>query len=205
MLRAAFWVTVILSVTCGPSPNARLPGYRETTGGALGPSTGGTTGTGGVAETGGSKAPATGGRDGTGGIVASGGVATGGSVSSGGVHATGGGASTGGMTTTGGTKSTGGTPAIDGGSSPSIDGGNCISKVINNGYACGSAPACSACKDNDTSLEDKCQTVLKCFESKYPCTGNCATECFNSSGASGPVQSCVSALQSAACGGAGGC
>jgi hypothetical protein len=88
---------------------------------------------------------------------------------------------------------------------PSGDGGNCISKVINNGYACGTAAACSLCKDRNTSLEAKCKAVLDCFESKYPCTGNCATECFNSAGASGPVRTCIDALQTAACSGTGGC
>ena len=84
------------------------------------------------------------------------------------------------------------------------DGGNCISKIINNGYACGTV-MCSACKSDNTSLEAKCKAVLDCIESKYPCSGNCSTECFNSAGATGPVQACVSALQTAACGAGGGC
>jgi hypothetical protein len=158
-------------------------------------------------------APATGG---VGGATGTGGTASsrldaaaveiggkGGTLSTGGTTLTG----SGGVVNSGGVTSTGavGTPLADAGLFPSPDGGNCISKVINNGYACGTAPACSTCKDNNTSLEASCKAVLDCFESKYPCTGNCATECFNSTGAIGPVRTCITALQTAACSGTGGC
>jgi len=79
----------------------------------------------------------------------------------------------------------------------------CISQVVANGYACGTAAPCSACKDGSTSKQAECEAVIKCIEAAYPCTGNCATECFNKNGGNGPVQTCVTALQTAACGGSG--
>jgi hypothetical protein len=86
---------------------------------------------------------------------------------------------------------------------PSGDAGNCISAIIGNGFTCGSAAPCSACTSNGTSLELKCQGALKCMESKWPCSSNCVSECYNSVGADAVVQGCVSALQTAACSGTG--
>jgi hypothetical protein len=80
---------------------------------------------------------------------------------------------------------------------------SCLSQVVFNGFACGSAPPCSACKDGSTSKQTECEAVIKCIEVAYPCTGNCATECFNKNGGNGPVQACVMALQTAACSGSG--
>ncbi len=205
MRAPVFLAMVVLTVTCGPSPDAKLPGYVSNNGGSIPPfccgtDAGGTPGTGGIVSTGGTTASATGGTTvvGSGGKTGSGGVtAAGGSKTTGGVSGSGGSAASGGVSGAGGTTSTdAGRPPIDGG-------GNCISKVIGNGYACGTATACSDCKDNNTSLEAKCKAFLDCLGSKYPCTGNCATECFNSAGASSPVQTCVTALQTAC--GAGGC
>jgi hypothetical protein len=206
MRAAAFIAMVVLTVTCGPSPDAKLPGYVSSNGGSIAPSqggateSGGATGSGGVVSTGGTTVVASGGKTGTGG-----GTASGGSNSAGGVSGSGGSVSTGsgGKPASGGASGSGGNTSADAGR-PSIDGGgSCVSKIISNGYACGTATACSECKDNGTSLEAKCKAVLDCFESKYPCTGNCSTECFNSAGASGPVQACVTGL-TAACS-SGGC
>jgi len=206
MRAPVFLAMVVLTVTCGPSPDAKLPGYVNNNGGSnppfcCGTNAGGTPDTGGVVSTGGTTASPMGGTTtiGSGGKTGAGGVTSaGGSKSTGGVSGSGGGTvSSGGVSGAGGTTSTdAGRPSIDGG-------GNCVSKIISNGYACGTASACSDCKDNNTSLETKCKAVLDCIGSKYPCTGNCSTECFNSAGASGPVQTCVSALQTACS--AGGC
>jgi hypothetical protein len=215
MRARVFLAMVVLTVTCGPSPDAKLPGYVSSNGGSLPPSqggateAGGATGSGGTVSTGGTNAVSTGGttgvasggKTGTGGVTASGGSkSTGGAVGSGGSVSTGSGGRT---TANGGAPGSGGVASVDGGRPPIDGGGSCVSKIISNGYACGTATACSACKDNGTSLETKCKAALDCFESKYPCTGNCPTECFNSAGASGPVQACVTGL-TAACS-SGGC
>lgn len=75
-----------------------------------------------------------------------------------------------------------------------------MTAIQRGGYAYGTAPACSACKENSTSLELKCKAVIDCFEEKWPCSGNCPTECYNQSAASGPAMTCVMALTKAACG-----
>ena len=46
-------------------------------------------------------------------------------------------------------------------------GENCLSQVISKGYACGSAPPCSACKDNQTSKAAECQAVLDCIMGEF--------------------------------------
>jgi len=43
------------------------------------------------------------------------------------------------------------------------------------------------CKDNQTSLATKCEAMIDCMATKYPCTGNCATECLNMAGGSAAV------------------
>jgi hypothetical protein len=122
----------------------------------------------------------------------------------GGRTATGGAVAAGGTTGSTTVPDAGGSTAkLDAATLPSSDGGNCISAVIGNGYSCGSAAPCSACNSNGTSLELKCQSALKCIEAKWPCSNNCLTECYNSVGADGVVQSCVAALQTAACTGPG--
>ncbi len=239
MRSLALLAMVAFTITCGPSPDAKLPGYTEGTGGSTSAGVGGTTDTGGTSEIG------TGGRTGAGGSSA---VGTGGKTGSGGRVGTGGSSGSGGrlgadagrdsaaspdgragtdgrLPGTGGAlfgtggagsgdaaKGTGGGGgAATGGISgtrdaampPPDSAGNCLSQLIANGYACGSAPPCSACKDNSTSKAAECQAVLDCIEAGYPCTGNCPTECFNKNGGNGPVQTCVTALQTAACSASG--
>ena len=261
-LLALFSLTV-LAVTCGPSPNAKLPAYLMSTGSGASPGTGGATGSGGTTAvgTGGKTAVGTGGVSGDGGAttgtggrtVGAGGrttgtggtttgaggttagtggrtVGTGGTTtgtggrtagvggSAGATGSDGGGrggttgrdagaggaTGSGGRTGAGGITGTGGTTVGRDAGTPLPDSaGTCLSQVISKGYACGSAPPCSACKDNQTSKTAECQGVLDCLEASYPCTGNCETECFNKNGGNGPVQTCVNALQTAACGGSG--
>ena len=240
MRSLALLAMVTLTITCGPSPDAKLPGYESNAGGATSSGTGGATATGGTTEigaggftgAGGSSVVGTGGKPGSGGAPGSGGrdgtgggpggaPGTGGSsIGTGGEGAGGegaggagaGGAGAGGAGTGGSTDGTGGAGGLATGGStgthdaatpPDSAGNNCLSQVVSNGYACGSTPACGACKDNQTSLADKCQRMLDCYASKYPCTGNCPTDCLNSVGGSGPVKACVEALQTAACGASG--
>ncbi len=221
MRSLALLAMVALTITCGPSPDAKLPGYESNAGGATSNGTGGATAAGGttalgaggltgaggssVVGTGGSPgsggAPGSGGRDGTGGTPGSGGSSTNAGGSGAGGAAAGG--STAGKGGAGGLATGGSTGTQDAAPPPPDSAGNCLSQVVRNGYACGTAPACSACKDNQTSLTDKCQGMLDCYASKYPCTGNCPTDCLNSVGGSGPVKACVDALQAAACGATG--
>jgi hypothetical protein len=139
----------------------------------------------------GGQVTSTGGNIGGGGrVTSSGGVGfggrpgSGGSIGFGGSSTGGRGGGAGGRTGVGGTTGAGG--------------GNCVTKIQQGGYAYGTAPACSACKDNSTSLQTKCEAVIDCLASKYPCTSNCQTECYNAAGASGPVMTCVDALMMAA-------
>jgi hypothetical protein len=232
----ALLAMVALAITCGPSPDAKLPGYATPTGGANTSATGGTTdtggtttvGAGGITGAGGSKIVGTGGKTGAGGAVASGGITgTGGRAGAdggpGGVTGSGGRRDAGGSTVgnggatkddagrggnaggfgTGGSAMGGTTGKNDAAISPSDSAGNCLTRLIANNYVCGSAPPCSACKDNSTSKAVECQAVLDCIEASYPCSGNCTTECFNKNGGNGPVQTCVTALQTAACGASG--
>ncbi|HEX7499142.1 MAG TPA: hypothetical protein VF524_02445 [Polyangia bacterium] len=216
---------VALTITCGPSPDAKLPGYASGEGGATSTGTGGATatggttaiGAGGLTGTGGSSVVGNGGKPGSGGAPGSGGRdGTGGSP--GGASGTGGssigtgGAGTGGAGTGGSTASTGGAGGLatggttgtqDAAPPPPDSAGNCLGQVISNNYACGDVPPCSACKDNSTSKSAECQAVINCIEASYPCTGNCTTECFNKNGGNAPVQVCVKALQAAACGATG--
>jgi hypothetical protein len=41
--------------------------------------------------------------------------------------------------------------------------------------------------------------MIDCYDTHYPCTGNCPTDCLNMAGGSGVVSTCVNALVSAAC------
>jgi hypothetical protein len=264
MRLVAFFALAVLAVTCGPSPDAKLPGFVTSAGGTGSPGRGGTTASGGrttvgtggttVTGSGGTTMTGNGGRMfGSGGVAGAGGVTTGtgGRTTGAGGRTTGTGgttvgtggrttgtggtttipdaaaggagggsdagtrrdvgvggadasAGTGGRTGTGGITGTGGTTVGRDAGTPLPDSaGNCLSQVISNGYACGSTPPCSACKDNQTSKTAECQGVLDCLEASYPCTGNCETECFNKNGGNGPVQTCVNALQTAACSGSG--
>jgi len=132
----ALLAMVVLAITCGPSPDAKLPGYVPPTGGAKAGATGSTTdtggttvGTGGVPGAGGSKVVGTGGstvvgsggRFGTGGATGTGGRgATGGNFGNGGrVGADGG---PGGVIGTGGRRDAGGIPPGTGGAIVGSDG-----------------------------------------------------------------------------------
>ena len=225
MRSLALLAMVALTITCGPSPDAKLPGYESSAGGATSSGTGGATATGGTTEigaggltgAGGSSVVGTGGNPGSGGAPGSGGRnGTGGSL--GGAPGTGGssigtgGAGAGGVGAGGSTKGTGGaggaatggtTGNPDAANPPSDSAVNCLSQLIATKYVCGSIPPCSACKDNSTSIAAECQAVIDCIQASYPCAGNCTTECFNKNGGNGPVQTCVKALQAAACGATG--
>ena len=85
-------------------------------------------------------------------------------------------------------------PSRDGGV---IDAGNCINQINNSDYVYGSAPGCSACKDNSTLLETKCKGMLDCLAP--PSTKADMTYCLNLVGGSQRVSDCVSALTTAAC------
>jgi hypothetical protein len=244
----ALLAMVVLTITCGPSPDAKLPGYATPTGGSKAGATGGTTntggttlGAGGVTGAGGSKVVGTGGKTGPGGATGPGGI----SGSGGRVVADGG---PGGATGTGGRRDAGGIPPGSGGSpfgsggvtqddagrggndggfgrggsgaggsaiggatgtrdadSPSPDvSGACMSQVVSNGYACGSTPACSVCKDqNGNSREAGCKKSVDCLAAAgASCNASCKQDCLNQAGDT-PAMACVTALQTAACGAAG--
>jgi len=177
--------------------------------GTGGHGTGGVSGTGGVAI--GTGGRASGGSGGVVGPPASGGVSalgghggtprgTGG-TGRGGTGGTGQGGR-GGRSGSGGVGGRGGSHSGGaGGRAPfGFSGNTCLTDLQANGYAYGTAPGCSACNDNGMSLEAKCQAVIDCMAPQWPCTGNCATQCYNMASASGPVMTCVSALTTAACG-----
>ena len=179
-------------ITCGPPPESEMGpiatgGFRSN-GGAL--ATGGSvvTSSGGLISTGGSSP------FGSGGIPSMGGIA----LSTGGNVLRSGGA--GGLIIIG----TGGSAATpDAAVFTPNDHPGCMSEIVGNGYSCGAAKSCSQCMDNSTSLEDKCKTMVNCLQGQWPCSGNCWQECLNKSGGSGVLDTCVKALQTAACGGSG--
>jgi hypothetical protein len=79
-------------------------------------------------------------------------------------------------------------------------GGNCVQQIKSNGYASGTVPACSQCKDSSgNSLEPDCKGMIDCLAPKWPCTGNCWTECHNTVAGGQVVADCVTALTNAAC------
>jgi hypothetical protein len=179
------------------------------TGGA--PATGGVPGTGGIVATGGVKG--TGGIVATGGVPGTGGRATGGVPGTGGIVATGGvpgtgGRSTGGVTGTGGIVATGGVPGTGGsavGGTSGMAGStgtakNCADAIKLAGYSAGTAPPCSACKENGADKSTNCMKVVDCLDANYPCGSNmnCALQCNNSGGADSIVSACVNALLTAA-------
>jgi hypothetical protein len=226
MRSLALLAMVALTITCGPSPDAKLPGYESSAGGATSSGTGGATATGGTTEigaggltgAGGSSVVGTGGNPGSGGAPGSGGRnGTGGSL--GGAPGTGGssigtgGAGAGGVGAGGSTKGTGGAGGLATGGStgthdaatpPPDSAGTCMSQVVGNGYACGSTPACGACKDqNGNSREAGCKKAIDCLAAAGAnCGSSCKQDCLNLAGDS-PGMACVSALQAAACGATG--
>src|SRR5450631_2426959 len=191
---ATFW-----AASCqGPQEFFRDNAIISGTGGA--PGTGGTltgsggSGTGGLNATGGS--PATGGVTGTGGRATGGVTGTGGIVATGGVTGTGGIVATGGVTGTGGLAATGGTTGAAG----STGGKNCADAIKLAGYSAGTAPPCSACKENGADKSMNCTKVIDCLDTNYPCGSamNCALGCNNMGSADSVVTACVNALLTAA-------
>jgi hypothetical protein len=85
-------------------------------------------------------------------------------------------------------------PGRDGGDSGS---GSCITKLINDGYAAGTAPPCSVCIENGTSKTDKCTKMIDCLAP--PKTQADVTNCQNTVGADSVVGGCVFALTTDAC------
>ena len=85
-----------------------------------------------------------------------------------------------------------------------VDTPSCITQVVANGYACGSATSCAACKDmNGNSREDACKKGIDCFaKAGAECSSSCQQDCLNQSGDT-PGQACVTALRAAACSGSG--
>jgi hypothetical protein len=81
----------------------------------------------------------------------------------------------------------------------------CISDVVKNGYACGTATSCAECKDiNGNSREDACKKGIDCLaKAGSSCNSSCQQDCYNQAGDT-PGIDCVKALQTAACSG-GGC
>jgi hypothetical protein len=201
------------AISSGTGGVVSTGGQGESTGGA--PGTGGTivgsggSGTGGQTATGGSPGSGgkggsgtggltgTGGLRGTGGVVATGGVTgTGGIVATGGVTGTGGIVATGGVTGTGGVTATGGTTGAAGSTGTAK---NCADAIKLAGYSAGTAPACSACKENGADKSMSCMKVIDCLDTNYPCGSNmnCALNCNNSGGADSIVVACVNALLTA--------
>ena len=119
-----------------------------------------------------------------------------------------GGRGTGGGLGAAGTTGSGGRAGVDAGSGVGGSGAGgrtfdagvgCVATMIANGYAAGTATPCSMCRENGNPLTDKCMAIINCIAPMYPCTG-CFTDCSNQNGGSGPVNDCVRALVSAACG-----
>ncbi len=172
------------------------------TGGTIG--SGGSTGTGGMLGAGGTTSGTGGGTSGTGGAAAGMGGVTTTLRDAGAGGIAGRDAGTGGVTGTGGVSGTGGsTVPRDAATTPSDAASSCFTTIVNNGYACGGAPACSACKVNGVSQEAECQKGIDCLAAAGPsCDSNCQLTCLNSAG-SAQVGACIKALQTAACGGIG--
>jgi hypothetical protein len=272
MRYVALLALAVLAVTCGPSPDAKLPGWAASSSGASGEggitSTGGTTrvGAGGTTLTGsgGSTVAGSGGRTvGSGGVAGGGGADTGGQITGSGgrttapdaggdlrpprdtASGTGGTSGSGGTTAAGsggiiyrdagaggtvgrdaGTTSTGGTVGRDAGTDarvgtggisgtggatvprdaaipPSDVASSCYATIVNNGYKCGSAPACSACIVNNVSKEAECKKGLDCLAAAGPsCDSNCQLNCLNQAG-DAQVGACIKALTTPACSGSG--
>jgi hypothetical protein len=70
------------------------------------------------------------------------------------------------------------------------------------GYAFPPADPCSACFDNQLDLSVKCQAMIDCVGSMWPCSSNCWTQCLNSPSVqgSGVLDGCARRLATAACG-----
>jgi hypothetical protein len=80
---------------------------------------------------------------------------------------------------------------------------SCYATLVGNGYACGSAAPCSACKVNNESKEAECQKGIDCLAAAGPgCNDNCKLNCLNQAG-DAQVGACINALTTAACGASG--
>ena len=172
-------------------------GGMSATGGS--PATGGVSGAGGIAATGG--VPGTGGIVATGGVSGAGGHAIGGAPGTGGIAATGGvpgtgGHATGGVTGTGGMAATGGTTGAAG-SMGTVK--NCADAIKLAGYAAGTAPPCSACKENGVDKSTNCKKVIDCLDTNFPCGSkmSCFSNCNNTGQADSIVTVCVNKLLTA--------
>jgi hypothetical protein len=75
--------------------------------------------------------------------------------------------------------------------------GSCMAKLINDGYAAGTAAPCSACKENGIPKTALCTKMIDCLAP--PKTQASVLECQNSVGADSVVAACVSPLTAAAC------
>jgi hypothetical protein len=105
---------------------------------------------------------------------------------------------TGGIAGTGGTTSTVARDAAIRDTAPS-----CYATLVDNGYACGSAAPCSACKMNNVSREAQCQKGIDCLAAAgASCDSNCQLNCLNQAG-DGQVGACITALTKVACSGTG--
>lgn len=211
---------VVVAATCGPDPNAVLPGFLRGAGGEVS-GAGGTTDTGGTTVVGEGGSASGGGHKGTGGAGSGGKSGTGGRAGAGDASAEVGrdgslagrdlaaarDSSGGGGKIGGGEGGAGGTErsdalivARDTALSTPDAAGSCINDVVANGYACGSATSCAGCVDiNGASKTAGCTKAIDCLaKAGASCDSNCQLNCLNQAGDQ-PAQACVTALQKAAC------
>jgi hypothetical protein len=76
-----------------------------------------------------------------------------------------------------------------------------VDAIRRNGYAYTGAQPCAACVDGSIDESGACEAVIGCLANNYPCSGNCSLQCANSAGATTAVDSCVTNLVNASCGG----
>jgi hypothetical protein len=73
-----------------------------------------------------------------------------------------------------------------------------MNDVVTNGYIC-KGMSCSSCYDNNTSLADKCRKMVDCMLVTWPCSSDCRRDCFNKTGGSDVLNTCIKLLENAAC------
>jgi hypothetical protein len=102
---------------------------------------------------------------------------------------------------TGGVPGTGGsgTAGTTGAAGTTGTAKNCADAIKLAGYSAGTAPACSACKENGADKSMNCINVINCLDTNYPCGSsmNCALNCNNTGPADSIVTACVNALLTA--------
>jgi hypothetical protein len=100
---------------------------------------------------------------------------------------------------TGGVTGTGGVPGTGGAAGSTGTASNCADAIKLAGYSAGSAPPCSACKENGADKSTSCMKVIDCLDKNYPCGSamNCALNCNNAGAADSIVSACVNALLTA--------